>query len=87
MPRVNKDGTRDYSYDKKYEKTPKQHAANKERTEARRILSKEGKVTKFDGKDVDHIKPVSKGGKNTLSNLQAISAHANRAKGNRGSKK
>lgn len=86
MPRKNPDGTRDYSYDKKYEKTPKQHAANEERTQARRILAKEGKVSKFDGKDVDHIKPVSKGGTNTRSNLQAISKTANRSKGNRGSK-
>lgn len=83
MPRKNPDGSRDYSYDKKYEKTPKQHKANEERTQARRILSKEGKVTKFDSRDVDHIKPVSKGGTNSRSNLRAISASANRAKGNR----
>lgn len=83
MPRKNKDGTRDYSYDKQYEKTPKQHAANEERTQARRILAKEGKVSKFDGKDVDHIKPVSKGGTNSRTNLRAISKSVNRAKGNR----
>jgi 5-methylcytosine-specific restriction endonuclease McrA len=84
MPRKNPDGSRDYSYDKKYEKSPRQLAANEERTQARRILTKEGKVSKFDGKDVDHIKPVSKGGKNTRSNLQTISKSSNRSKGNRG---
>lgn len=83
MPRMNKDGTRDYSYDKQYEKSPKQLKANEERTQARRILSKEGKVAKFDGKDVDHIKPVSKGGSNSRSNLRAISKSSNRSKGNR----
>lgn len=83
MPRKNPDGTRDYSYDKKYESTPKQRGARVERDLARRELSKEGKVSKGDGKDVDHIKPVSKGGTNSRSNLRAISASANRAKGNR----
>lgn len=83
MPRKNKDGTRDYSYDTKYEATPKQRGARVERDLARRELSKEGKVSKGDGKDVDHIKPVSKGGTNSRSNLRAISASANRAKGNR----
>lgn len=83
MPRKNPDGTRDYSYDKKYESSPKQRAARVERDLARRQLAKEGKVSKGDGKDVDHIRPVSKGGTNKPSNLRAISASANRAKGNR----
>jgi len=83
MPRKNPDGSRDYSYDKQYEKTPKQLKANEERTQARRILAKEGKVSKFDGKDVDHIKPVSKGGTNSRTNLRAIPKSVNRAKGNR----
>lgn len=83
MPRMNKDGTRDYSYDTKYESSKEQRHNRAERVMARRELAKEGVVHRGDGKDVDHIKPVSKGGTNTRSNLQAISAHANRAKGNR----
>lgn len=83
MPRKNSDGSRDYSYDKQYESSPKQRAARVERDLARRELAKEGKVSKGDGKDVDHIRPVSKGGTNSRSNLRAISASANRAKGNR----
>lgn len=83
MPRKNPDGTRDYSYDKKYESSPKQRAARVERDLARRELTKEGKVSKGDGKDVDHIKPVSKGGSNVRSNLRAISSSSNRSKGNR----
>lgn len=83
MPRKNKDGTRDYSYDKKYESSATQRANRVERDLARRELAKEGRVSKGDGRDVDHIKPVSKGGTNTRSNLRAISASANRAKGNR----
>ncbi len=83
MPRKNPDGSRDYSYDKKYESTPKERAARVERDLARRELAKEGKVQKGDKKDVDHIRPVSKGGTNSRSNLRAISASANRSKGNR----
>jgi len=83
MPRMTKDGKRDYSYDKKYESTPTQRHNRVERDLARRELAKEGKVSKGDGKDVDHIRPVSKGGTNSRSNLRAISSSANRAKGNR----
>lgn len=83
MPRKNPDGSRDYSYDTKYESSSKQRSARVERDLARRELSKEGRVSKGDGKDVDHIRPVSKGGTNKPSNLRAISASANRAKGNR----
>lgn len=83
MPRKNSDGTRDYSYDKKYESSSKQRHNRVERDLARRELSKEGKVSKGDGKDVDHIKPVSKGGTNSRSNLRAISKSTNRSKGNR----
>lgn len=83
MPRKNKDGTRDYSYDTKYEATKQHRHERVERVTARRELAKEGRVSKGDGKDVDHIKPLSKGGSEKRSNLRAISAHTNRSKGNR----
>jgi 5-methylcytosine-specific restriction endonuclease McrA len=83
MPRKNPDGSRDYSYDTKYESTPRQRKARVERDLARRELTKEGRVQKGDHRDVDHIRPVSKGGTNKPTNLRAISASANRAKGNR----
>jgi len=84
MPRKNPDGSRDYSYDTKYEATKQQRHNRSERVMARRELTKAGLVSKGDGKDVDHVQPLSKGGSNKRSNLQAISAHDNRAKGNRG---
>lgn len=82
MPRM-KNGKRDYSYDTKYESSPEQRHNRSERVTARRELAKEGRVAKGDGKDVDHRQPLSKGGSNSRSNLRAISASSNRAKGNR----
>lgn len=35
------------------------------------------------GVEVDHIKPVSKGGKNNMKNLRAVSRTTNRRKGTR----
>lgn len=83
MPRKNPDGTRDYSYDKKYESSKTQRHNRVERDLARRELTKEGVAKKGDKKDVDHIKPLSKGGSNSRSNLREISRSSNRAKGNR----
>lgn len=83
MPRKNPDGSRDYSYDTKYEAKPAQRHNRSERVTARRELAKEGLVRRGDGKDVDHKQPLSKGGSNARSNLRAISSSANRAKGNR----
>ena len=48
------------------------------RNKARAIMEKEGLVHKGDGKDVDHKKPVSKGGATTRSNLRVKTASANR---------
>ena len=49
------------------------------RNKARAIMEKEGLVHKGDGKDVDHKKPVSKGGSTVRSNLRVKSASANRS--------
>jgi hypothetical protein len=50
-----------------------------ERNKARAMLMKEGLVHKGDGKDVDHIKPISKGGSTSRSNLRVKPAGANRS--------
>lgn len=49
------------------------------RNAARRQLMKEGRVKKHDGKDVDHKKPIAKGGSNGHSNLRVQSKSANRS--------
>ena len=50
-----------------------------QRNKARRIMEREGVVHKGDGKDTDHIKPLSQGGKSVRSNLRVQSASTNRS--------
>jgi len=49
-----------------------------QRNKARRMLMREGVVHKGDGMDVDHIKPLRKGGSNKRSNLRVVSKERNR---------
>ena len=57
---------------------PEQIAKRGERVKARRIMEKSGAVSKGDGKDVDHIKPLKSGGTSAKSNLRVRSVKANR---------
>ena len=52
------------------------NSGSAERHRLRRLALKRGLVKA--GQDVDHIKPLSKGGANTLKNARARSPHANR---------
>ena len=63
----------------KYEQRPDVIKKRTARNKARAMLEREGKVHKGDGKDVDHKKPLSKGGATTRSNLRVKSASANRS--------
>lgn len=74
-----KNGKRDYKRDAKYESSPAQRKARSERSVARVRSNKSGATKKGDGKDLDHIKPLSKGGTNAKSNLRVVSAHDNRS--------
>lgn len=62
-----------------YDGTEKVKKKRAQRNKARRMLEREGVVHKGDGKDVDHKKPLSKGGTTVRSNLQAKPASANRS--------
>ena len=42
-------------------------------------MMEQGKVRKGDGKDVDHKKPLSRGGSGSASNLRVVSASSNRS--------
>ena len=71
--------TRNYrgEYDN-YQGKPDQIKKRAERVKARRMMEKTGAVTKGDGKDVDHKKPLRSGGTTTKSNLRVRSVKANR---------
>jgi len=62
-----------------YDGTEKVKKKRAQRNKARRMLEREGVVHKGDGMDVDHKKPLSKGGTTTRSNLKAIPASKNRS--------
>lgn len=74
---------RDYSQERKTAirrgETLGSGSDNAKRKKLRREFEKDGKVHKGDGKDVDHKRPLSKGGKNTESNGRVESAGTNRS--------
>jgi hypothetical protein len=75
-----KNGRRDYKRENAlYNSRPENVKKRVERNAARRELEKKGEVSKGDGKDVDHKTPLSKGGRNTPSNLRAVPAKENRS--------
>lgn len=76
MPRKIRDYKDEY---KKYQGSPKQIANRTLRNAARRQAEQAGKVSKGDGKDVDHKRPLSKGGTNSKGNLRVVSKHTNRS--------
>ena len=71
---------RDYrrEYDN-YQGKPEQIKNRAKRNSARAKMIKAGRVSKGDGKDVDHKVPLSKGGSTSKSNLKVTSVHANRS--------
>jgi hypothetical protein len=71
---------RDYKQEDKTSAARGEKPKRAARNRARRELQGLGMVKKGDGKDVDHIKPLSTGGAPTkLSNLRVESAHKNRS--------
>lgn len=78
MPYVNKPRPYKKEYDQ-YHGTEKQKKNRAKRNAARKTLVDLRRVRKGDGKDVDHKKPLSKGGGNGLRNLSVKKASANRS--------
>lgn len=73
------DGKRSYSKELRWEKQSKPQRVKEraQRNAAREMLKKEGAVKK--GHDVDHKRPLSKGGSNSRSNLRSVPASQNRS--------
>jgi len=75
-----RNGKRDYKRENAlYNSKPEQIKARTERTTLRREAIKAGKASVGDGKDLDHKKPLSKGGANSLSNSRMTTPSANRS--------
>ena len=73
-------GKRDYKKEvAKYTSRPEVVQKRVEQNKARRMMEKAGKVSKGDGKDVDHRVPLSKGGDTSRSNLRVVPASSNRS--------
>jgi 5-methylcytosine-specific restriction endonuclease McrA len=78
MARRKRDYKKEYARD---HSSPKAIADRTKRVQARRRAAKAGQVRKGDGKEVDHKRPLSKGGSNSRSNTRIVSRRANRSKG------
>lgn len=64
---------------RKFNSSTEQKKKRAMRNTARRRAEREGKVSKGDGKEIDHKKPLRSGGSNAKSNLRVRSKSANRA--------
>ena len=73
-------GQRNYKKEYKlYHSKAKAKKDRAERNKGRAMMVKAGKAKKGDGKDVGHVKAISKGGLSTMYNLQMQSKSANRS--------
>ena len=83
MPFMKKDpktgkSVRDYRREvDKYTSKPEVIKKRVEQNRARREMEREGLVKKGDGKAVDHVRPLSKGGSGDRSNLRVVPASEN----------
>lgn len=85
MPKAGKDSQKDYLRYKRYYIGRETSEAGKDkrvaRDQARTKAIKAGIISgPDDPREVDHKRPMSKGGSNRLSNLQALTRRANRSK-------
>ncbi len=78
MPYINKPRPYKKEYEQ-YQGKPDQIKKRAERNTARAEMVKKGAVQKGDGKDVDHVTPLSKGGASVGKNLRVKSASDNRS--------
>ena len=70
---------RDYKRERELQLKRGEDEGHKKRLALRRKAEKNGLVKKHDGKDLDHKRPLSKGGSNTLKNVRVTSPSKNRS--------
>jgi 5-methylcytosine-specific restriction endonuclease McrA len=67
-----------------YNSTPKEQAKRAERHKARDEIVREGHIRAGDtNHEVDHRRPLAKGGSNNVTNLEVLTRRQNRQKGDR----
>ncbi len=76
MAKPTRESTKEYY--ERYHASPEAKKERAARNAARARMEKKGLVSKGDGKDVDHKKPLSRGGSNDDSNLRVQSRAQNR---------
>ena len=76
MPSKKRDYRREYDT---YHAKPEQKKNRNKRNKARRMMG----LKKGDGLEVDHKRPLSKGGGNGKKNLRVVSRKTNRKKGSK----
>lgn len=64
---------------REYDASPAVKKKRAMRNKARRQATRDGTVSKGDGKDIDHKTPLRNGGGNSKSNLRVRSRSANRS--------
>lgn len=81
MPYMKKvDGVSVRDYDRQYEKYDGKESVKKDRAARNAARAKmKAKGVDVNGKDVDHKRPLSKGGGNSVENLRAVKASSNRS--------
>lgn len=62
-----------------YHSSAEQRKNRSQRTVARNQANASGRTSKGDGKDLDHVIPLSKGGSNDRRNTRVVSASSNRS--------
>ena len=75
MPGYHRNYRKEYD---NYQGKPSQIKNRARRNAARRMMVKNGSASKGDGKDVNHKRPLMKGGSNARSNLAMESKSVNR---------
>ena len=76
MPNKKRDYAKEYA---NYHSKPAQRKARSQRNKARRTMG----LKVGDPREVDHKRPLSKGGSNSKKNLRVVSRTTNRRKGNK----
>lgn len=79
MKVVNGKKVRDYSQQAQYNASPSATEKRVANNAARQQAIKAGKARVGDGTDVDHKKPLSKGGTNAPGNLRVVPSSTNRS--------